>query len=66
MKYTITLAQLTYGNIQIEAESREKAKEKALAMAAKDCNSIDWSENKSYQVAEVYREEGFNHNAHNI
>lgn len=55
MKYIITVAQLAYGNVQVEANNREEAKEKALQLAEADCNNVDWFESKSYKVAEVYK-----------
>lgn len=54
-KYTITVAQITYGNIEVEASAREEAKEKALRIAEYNSNCVDWFESKSYKVAEVYR-----------
>ena len=60
-KYTITVAQRIYGNIQVEANNREEAKKKALELANKNCNCVNWFDDKSYQIAEVYRhEEGKN------
>lgn len=58
--YTITVAQCTYGNIQVEANGREEAKKKALELAKANPNCVNWFEDKSYRVAEVYRHEGGN------
>ena len=55
MKYKITLAQLQYGNIDVEANNREEAKKKALELANKNCDNVRWFESKSYKVAEVYK-----------
>ena len=60
MKYIITVAQLAYGNIEVEANDREEAKEKALKLTKEDCSSVDWFESKSYKVAEVYEIRGGN------
>lgn len=57
MKYIITIAQRTYGNIEVEAASREEAKKKALEMAQNDSSCITWLDDPAYQVAEVYRME---------
>ena len=53
-KYVITVAQVTCGNIEVEAINREEAKELALKLAKEDCGRVDWFEHKSYNVAEVY------------
>lgn len=55
MEYVITIAQLAYGNITVEADDREEAKKLALKLTKKDCDRVNWFESKSYQVAEVYR-----------
>ena len=60
MKYIITVAQLAYGNIEVEANDREEAKKKALKLTREDCNRVDWFEDKSYKVAEVYEIRGGN------
>ena len=59
MKYIITIEQRKYGNIEVEASNRERAKEKALKLAEEDETNVGWFKNKSHQVVEVYRvEEG--------
>lgn len=59
MKYLITIEQRKYGNIEVEASNREKAKAKALQLAEANEDNIDWFKAKSQQVVEVYKiEEG--------
>ena len=55
MKYTITIAQTAYGDIEVEANDREEAKKKALELAKKDNDCVHWFPRKSYHVAEVCR-----------
>lgn len=57
-KYTVTVAQLAYGNIDVEANSRDEAKQKALELTKEDCSRVDWFESRSYKVAEVYSRDG--------
>lgn len=54
-KYLITIAKLTYGNIEVEGIDREDAKAKALSLANKNCDNVQWFDNASYRVAEVYK-----------
>jgi hypothetical protein len=57
MKYIVTVAQLIYGEIEIEANDREEAKEKALHNDSR--NQIEWLPGIQTRVAEVERlEEG--------
>lgn len=59
MKYLITIKQHAYGNIEVEADSREEAKLLALKLAEANSQHIDWFEAQSYQIVEVCRlEEG--------
>lgn len=57
MKYIVTVAQRTYGEIEIEAANRDEAIEKALQEDNRE--QIKWLPAKQFQVAEVERlEEG--------
>lgn len=51
MKYIVRVAQLTYGDIEVEANDRESAKE--LALDEENYAQIQWLESKSLRIAEV-------------
>ena len=52
MKYLVTIARLSYGDIEVTADNRETAKEIALNEEVRD--EIQWKENDQYEIAEVY------------
>lgn len=53
-KYVITIAKLSYGNIEVDGTDREDAKAKAIELAKENCDNVQWFEHSDYRVAEVY------------